>query len=277
MDLTLNIGNGKYNLRVSAIVRNGDMLLMDSLNGIVFPIGGRVKLNETIEEALNREVLEETGCTILSSKFKGIGQSTFYSQGKDAPIHEHNFIFEVELVGGVPNSLSWVPMSDDNYVPQYIKNIDTDFIHSEFNDYQFSDNDISTVVNDSVEFNVRISAIIRDGDKVLFDESAYDKKHLVPIGGRMQMGESFQEALSREVKEELGVDILKSQFLGYGEDFFELSLNEGLSKPIHFVSLVYEVEVDHDKIAFDDGCCGVWLDKNSLGDIHMKSLKNYLQ
>ena len=78
MDLTLDIGNGVYNLRVSALVRNGSKFLMDSVDGLIFPIGGRVKLNETIEEALAREVMEETNCSITSYEMKGIGESSFF-------------------------------------------------------------------------------------------------------------------------------------------------------------------------------------------------------
>lgn len=276
MDLTLDIGNGVYNLRVSALVRNGSKFLMDSVDGLIFPIGGRVKLNETIEEALAREVMEETNCSITFYEMKGIGESSFFSKAKNANVFEHNFIFEVVLDGDIPSNLKWVSIDDDSYVPQYLKDVDHRFIHNDINDLKFTPVDVCKVVNNHTEFNVRISAVIRNSGKVLFDKSAYDKKHLVPIGGRMQMGESFEEALAREVKEELGVEINESNFLGYGQDFFELNLNEDSKKPIHFISFVYEVEVDLEKIEFGDGCCGVWMDTETIGDIHMNSIKKYL-
>lgn len=90
------------------------------------------------------------------------------------------------------------------------------------------------------------------------------------------MGESFIDALNREVSEELRVDVLSSTYLGYGEDFFDLKLKKDKHKHIHFISFVYEVEVDTDAIVFADGAQGIWKHKDKLPEMHMSSVMKFI-
>jgi 8-oxo-dGTP pyrophosphatase MutT (NUDIX family) len=62
MDLTLNTYLGKVNVRVAAWIENkGRILVSQFPDGVVSLPGGRVKFSETTTEAIQREIVEETG------------------------------------------------------------------------------------------------------------------------------------------------------------------------------------------------------------------------
>lgn len=277
MDLTLNIGDGIYNSRVSAMVYYKGRLLMDYDDRGLFPIGGRIKINETIEDALKREVMEELSVAIVEYEFLSIGQASYHSQVKEGYVFEHNFIFKVMIEDQPQGKFRYVDsLEQESYRPSYLLDLGKETVLNDFIDHDFGTHDICRMISDKDEFNVRISAIIRDGDKILFDCGAYDPMHKVVIGGRMQMGETLLESLKREVVEELSTPVVSSQFLGIGEDFFDLRLSESKTKRIHFISFIYEVEVDIDSIVYADGCQGEWIDRYSLPDLHMNSILKYI-
>lgn len=59
---------------------------------------------------------------------------------------------------------------------------------------------------------VAVKAMIKNGDKVLITRSEGDTLWDLP-GGRIHEAESLEEALTREVKEELGVDVTVKRLL----------------------------------------------------------------
>jgi 8-oxo-dGTP pyrophosphatase MutT (NUDIX family) len=63
--------------------------------GFFFPVGGRIKIGESSEEAAIRELLEETGISFAKEdlKFLSVLEYFFF---EDKPVHEINFIYEVE-------------------------------------------------------------------------------------------------------------------------------------------------------------------------------------
>ena len=63
MDLTFKTPYGRFNYRVGAIIiHDGKILLMKNPEEpYLYSIGGRVNYNETTEDAVKREVLEEAG------------------------------------------------------------------------------------------------------------------------------------------------------------------------------------------------------------------------
>ena len=70
-DMTVPCGNGLLNIRVGAIIMKKDKILMvaNSKNPeYLYSVGGRIKFGETAEEAVIREVYEETGISIDKSK-----------------------------------------------------------------------------------------------------------------------------------------------------------------------------------------------------------------
>jgi ADP-ribose pyrophosphatase len=118
------------------------------------------------------------------------------------------------------------------------------------------------------EYHFRVSALIRKGNKVLIDESARFLQHLIPIGGRLHFGETVNEGLIREVQEELNCTIKSSTFRGIGEDFFIFSNH----RQIHFISAVFEIELNEEKYTGGDGTVPIWMDIAELNPTNTKMM-----
>lgn len=69
------------------------------------------------------------------------------------------------------------------------------------------------------EIKILVRAIIQDKGKVLVCRKTGKKYYFFP-GGHIEFGESAKKALARELKEELGIRIKKSFFIGVSEHRF---------------------------------------------------------
>lgn len=81
-------------MRVAVILKteNGFVLEKDNNYGDYFAVGGRMKINETSEEAAKREVLEEVGLVIKENlKLKAIIE-LFFGPEKER-VHEICFVY----------------------------------------------------------------------------------------------------------------------------------------------------------------------------------------
>ena len=104
-DITLPVEDGYFNLRVGAlIVRDGQVLMVGS-DGFdyLYTVGGRVHFGESLEDAVRREVLEETGAALEIDRL-GFVQEDFFlcdMPGKlGKPIHELGFYFYMKTPDG---------------------------------------------------------------------------------------------------------------------------------------------------------------------------------
>ena len=80
--------------------------------------------------------------------------------------------------------------------------------------------DITVNVEDYV-LNVRASGIIIHDNKILLHKNI-NEEHYALIGGRVAIGESSEEALKREVMEEIGKEVEVIEGLTTVENFFEM-------------------------------------------------------
>ncbi len=74
----------------------------------------------------------------------------------------------------------------------------------------------------NVRFNYRITGVVIVDGKVLLQRNAGEEVWFMP-GGRAELGEPAEETLRREMREELGVDIVVERLLWVVENFFEIA------------------------------------------------------
>lgn len=101
--------------------------------------------------------------------------------------------------------------------------------------------DITVKCNDGI-VNVRVGAIIIKDNKVLMARNDRDP-YYYSVGGRIQFGESSEQAIKREVKEELGLD-LEIDRLGFvHENFFMGDFGEYDGKLFYEICFYYYMKV----------------------------------
>ena len=90
MDISYINGNNKFNYRVGAIIIYDNKLLVmrDERSPYYYLPGGRVKMNETADQAITREIQEELniGCKIIRPLW--LSQSFFNEDVDKIDYHE---------------------------------------------------------------------------------------------------------------------------------------------------------------------------------------------
>ncbi len=85
--------DGILNIRVGAIIMKDGKILMvgNERSDYLYSVGGRIKFGETAEEAIVREVLEETGVKMEIDRLGFIHENYFYG---DSPLNFGKLIYE---------------------------------------------------------------------------------------------------------------------------------------------------------------------------------------
>ena len=118
--------------------------------------------------------------------------------------------------------------------------------------------------------------VFRNGSRILVSEGldpAKGQTFYRPLGGGIEFGESGIAAITREIREELGVEIATPQLLGVIENIFNLEGDPG-----HEIVFVYDARFadesyySRETIPFqEEGWANphaIWLDLNSLRTDH---------
>lgn len=73
--------DGILNIRVGAIIMQNDKILMVGNDKVdyLYSVGGRIKFGETAEDAVVREVLEETGVKMQIERLAFVHENYFYN------------------------------------------------------------------------------------------------------------------------------------------------------------------------------------------------------
>ena len=101
-DLCVPCGDGILNVRVGAIiVRDGKALMVKSKFGdYCYSVGGRIKFGETAEQAVLREVFEETGVRMTVDRLGFVSEVYFINdnpKGFGKPVYELAFYFYMSV------------------------------------------------------------------------------------------------------------------------------------------------------------------------------------
>ncbi|MCB2153674.1 NUDIX domain-containing protein [bacterium] len=125
VDLTFKTGKGNLNIRVGAIIiDDGKLLMVKDTSPYFYSVGGRVRINETSEEAVVREVLEETGLELEIDRLGFIHENLFKEDLTEEQFHEITFFYYMKNRGdvkpkftsfaeaGVEVSLHWIPLEE---------------------------------------------------------------------------------------------------------------------------------------------------------------------
>ena len=128
-DMCVPCGDGIVNIRVGAVIaRDGKFLMAgNDRNDYLYSVGGRVKMDETAEEAIVREVFEETGVQMTVDRLAFVHENCYLSDmpGKDGKdVYELCFYFMMNVPpnfaprnehladGGIREFLVWVAPDD---------------------------------------------------------------------------------------------------------------------------------------------------------------------
>lgn len=97
------------------------------------------------------------------------------------------------------------------------------------NAIEMMNNDVCFQTNDNRRFRLRAAAIIIENNCVLFATNDAEK-YYYSIGGAIELGETAENAILREVKEETGIEYEIDRLAFIQENFFKR--NDGMLKDL---------------------------------------------
>ncbi len=105
-----------------------------------------------------------------------------------------------------------------------------------------------TFVTEKGNFNYRVGVVIAKGDRILMARNP-DEDYYYSVGGRVRFGESLEEAVIRELKEETGIDCEPDRLVCIHENFFKT----GEDVFFHEISCFFTVKPNPDLLSIPDG------------------------
>lgn len=99
MDVVMKTPDGRFNYRVCAVIIHDDKLLAmkDRVSPYYYLPGGRVKLHETAEHAIIREIEEELGVTARIDRALWLNQGFFVEDVTKDRFHEICLYFLIDI------------------------------------------------------------------------------------------------------------------------------------------------------------------------------------
>ena len=139
-DMSVPCEEGIINLRVGAIIMKDGKLLMvgnDVRPEYLYSVGGRIKFGELAEEAIVREVYEETGVKMEVERLGFVHENYFYC---DSGAHIGKLVYEISYFfymkvpkdfdpgegsfteDGATEKLRWIDIDDPiKYYPEFFR------------------------------------------------------------------------------------------------------------------------------------------------------------
>lgn len=138
-DLTVKIEDGILNIRVGAIIMRENKFLMveNDMFDYLYSVGGRVKFGESAEQAVVREVFEETGVKMEVDRLGFVHENFFPGDSlvkRGNVVHEISFFFYMKVPkdfdpvctsfteDGLKERLVWITADEPKkYYPEFFR------------------------------------------------------------------------------------------------------------------------------------------------------------
>ena len=109
-DMCVVCDDGILNIRAGAIImKDGKLLMVGADIDYLYSVGGRLKFGETAEEAVVREVFEETGVKMEIDRLGFVHENYFYG---DAPYNLNKLIYEISFFFYMKVPDTFAPVSE---------------------------------------------------------------------------------------------------------------------------------------------------------------------
>ncbi len=109
-DMCVVCDDGILNIRAGAIImKDGKLLMVGNDRSYLYSVGGRLKFGETAEEAVVREVFEETGVKMEIDRLGFVHENYFYG---DAPSNLNKLIYEISFFFYMKVPDTFAPISE---------------------------------------------------------------------------------------------------------------------------------------------------------------------
>ena len=109
-DMCVVCDDGILNIRAGAIImKDGKLLMVGDDRDYLYSVGGRLKFGETAEEAVVREVFEETGVKMEIDRLGFVHENYFYG---DAPYNLNKLIYEISFFFYMKVPDTFAPVSE---------------------------------------------------------------------------------------------------------------------------------------------------------------------
>ena len=127
-DMCVPCDEGILNIRVGGIImRDGKLLMVgNERSDYLYSVGGRIKFGETAEEAIVREILEETGVKMEIDRLGFVHENYFYG---DAPANLGKLIYEISFFFYMKVPQDFAPISEsftEDQSKEYLKWVSLD-------------------------------------------------------------------------------------------------------------------------------------------------------
>ena len=127
-DMCIPCDEGILNIRVGGIImRDGKLLMVgNDRSDYLYSVGGRIKFGETAEEAIVREILEETGVKMEIDRLGFVHENYFYG---DAPTNFGKPIYEISFFFYMKVPQDFAPVSEsftEDQSKEYLKWVSLD-------------------------------------------------------------------------------------------------------------------------------------------------------
>ncbi len=111
LDMCVPCGSGVLNIRVGAIIMKDQKILMvgNERTDYLYSVGGRVKFGETAEEAVVREVFEETGVSMEVDRLGFVHENYYYG---DVGIKLNKLVYELSYFFYMKVPEHFVPVNE---------------------------------------------------------------------------------------------------------------------------------------------------------------------